>query len=106
MQEISQAAAVARSTLHKKLRQYRAIPAQSSRITTPDINQKTYLSSNGKDVKPEIGTSTTAVSFDNRKQAPSGITIIMLVVLLWLLTFQVITYMCYFVGKKLIGKKN
>lgn len=83
MQEISQAAAVARSTLHKKLRQYRATPAQSSRITTTDINQKTYLSSNGKGVKAEIGTSTTtAVSFDNGKQAPLGITIIMLMVLL------------------------
>lgn len=73
MQEISQAAAVARSTLHKKLRQYRATPAQSSRFTTTDVNQKTYLSSNGQGVKAEIGTSTTtAVSFDNGKQAPLG----------------------------------
>ncbi|KAK1399379.1 DNA mismatch repair protein MutS, core [Heracleum sosnowskyi] len=73
MQEISQAAAVARSTLHKKLRQYRATPAQSSRITTTDINQKTYSSSNGQGVKAKIGTSTsTAVSFDNGNQEPLG----------------------------------
>lgn len=82
MQEISQSAAVARSTLHKKLRQYRETPAQLSRITTADISQMASSSSNGQGVKAEIGTSitTNVVSFDNRKQAPSGITIIMLVV--------------------------
>ncbi|KAL8148492.1 uncharacterized protein LOC141708320 isoform X2 [Apium graveolens] len=73
MQEISQAAAVARSTLHKKLRQYRATPAQSSKITTADVNQNTKLSFNSEGVKAEIGTSTaTAVSFDNGKQALLG----------------------------------
>ncbi|KAL1823978.1 hypothetical protein ACET3Z_010756 [Daucus carota] len=74
MQEISQAAAAARSTLHKKLRQYRATLSQSPRISNTDINQKTSSSSNGQGVKAEIGTSitTNAVSYDNSKEAPSG----------------------------------
>lgn len=91
MQEISQAAAAARSTLHKKLRQYRATLSQSPRISNTDINQKTSSSSNGQGVKAEIGTSitTNAVSYDNSKEAPSGITVIMLVASLYFPTFMV-----------------
>lgn len=43
-QEISQAAAIARSTLHKKLRQFRATAAQPSKLTTTDISQQTSAS--------------------------------------------------------------
>ncbi|KAK3042812.1 hypothetical protein RJ639_001085 [Escallonia herrerae] len=74
MQEIFEVAAVARSTLHKKMRQLRANVTQTSRRTT-EVNHQDMpaLSSQQTTVdKREIPVATkTANTFDNNRQSPS-----------------------------------
>ncbi|KAK3042031.1 hypothetical protein RJ639_001733 [Escallonia herrerae] len=74
MQEIFEVAAVARSTLHKKVRQLRANVTQTSRRTT-EVNHQ-YLPALSRQQttvdKREIPVATkTANTFDNNRQSPS-----------------------------------
>ena len=76
MQEISEMAAMARSILHKQVRQTSASPTQPSQPTVAN-NSKHISTVNSQHVgtdNSELSITTKAAnSFDNSRQSPLGI---------------------------------